>query len=116
MRRKIRRGPPPPPPPPSNNPILTGKWANIPKWLSETLDSAFEELGEMFEDQSADTCGGKFLLVSMGGRSEGLACADPGARIPIGANRNYCGFPFEVLFNSRSSSFAYFKLKFKFQV
>ena len=35
-----------------------------------------EGLGEMFEGDSADTCAGKFLLVSMGGRAEGLACAD----------------------------------------
>ena len=27
--------------------------------------------------------------MSMGGRAEGLACADPGARTPIGASRNY---------------------------
>jgi hypothetical protein len=26
--------------------------------------------------------------VSMGGRAEGLACADPGARTPIGASGN----------------------------
>ena len=31
-------------------------------------------------------CAEKFLLVSMGGRAEGLACADPGARTPIGAS------------------------------
>ena len=45
-----------------------------------------EGLGEMFEGDSADTCSGKFPLVSMGGRAEGLACADPGARTPIGAS------------------------------
>ena len=45
-----------------------------------------EGLGEMFEGDSADTCGGKFPLVSMGGRAEGLACADPGARTPISAS------------------------------
>ena len=39
-----------------------------------------EGLGEMFEGDSADMCAGKFPLVSMGGRAEGLACADPGAR------------------------------------
>ena len=32
-----------------------------------------EGLGEMFEGDSADTCAGKFPLVSMGGRVEGLA-------------------------------------------
>ena len=46
-------------------------------------------LGEMFEGDSADTCAGKFPLVSMGGRAEGLACADPGARTPIGAIGNF---------------------------
>ena len=45
-----------------------------------------EGLGEMFEGDSADTHAEKFPLVSMGGRAEGLACADPGARIPIGAS------------------------------
>ena len=45
-----------------------------------------EGLGEMFEGDSADMCAAKFPLVSMGGRAEGLACADPGARTPIGAS------------------------------
>ena len=31
-----------------------------------------EGLGEMFEGDSADTCAGKFPLLSMGGRAEGL--------------------------------------------
>ena len=44
-----------------------------------------EGMGEMFEGDSADTFAGKFPLVSIGGRAEGLACADPGARTPIGA-------------------------------
>ena len=30
----------------------------------------------------------KFPLVSMGGRVEGLGCADPGVRTPIGASEN----------------------------
>jgi hypothetical protein len=47
-----------------------------------------EGLGEMFEGVSAKTGAGKFPLVSMGGRAEGLACADPGARTPIGASGN----------------------------
>ena len=47
-----------------------------------------EGLGEIFEGGSADTCAGKFPLVSMGGRAEGLACADPEARTPIGASGN----------------------------
>ncbi len=42
----------------------------------------------MFEGDSADMCAGKFPLVSMGGRAEGLACADPGARTPIGTSGN----------------------------
>ena len=45
-----------------------------------------EGLGEMFEGDSADTCAGKFPFVSSGGRAEGLACADLGARTPIGAS------------------------------
>ena len=47
-----------------------------------------EGLGEMFEGDSADTCAVKFPLVSMGGRADSLACADPGARTPIGASGN----------------------------
>ena len=43
-----------------------------------------EELGDTFEGYSADTCGRKFTLMSMGGRAEGQACADPEARTPIG--------------------------------
>jgi hypothetical protein len=46
-------------------------------------------LGEMFECDSTDMCLGKFPLVSMGGRAEGLACKDPGARTPIGTSRNF---------------------------
>ena len=45
-------------------------------------------LGEMFEGDSADMCAEKIPLVSMGGRAEGLACANPGARTPIGASGN----------------------------
>ena len=48
-----------------------------------------EGLGEMFEGDSADTCGEKFPLVSMGGRADGLACPDPGARTPVGACGNF---------------------------
>jgi hypothetical protein len=35
-----------------------------------------DELGEVFKGDSADTCGRKFPLVSMGGRANGQACAD----------------------------------------
>ena len=45
-----------------------------------------EGLGEMFEGDSADMCARKFTFVSKGGGAEGLACADPGARTPIGAS------------------------------
>ena len=48
-----------------------------------------EGLGEMFEGDSADTCAGEFLLTSMGGRVEVLACADPGVRTPIGASGTF---------------------------
>ena len=55
---------------------------------SKTSDMTSEGLGEMFECDSADTCAEKFPLVSMGGRVEGLMCADPGTRTPIGASGN----------------------------
>ena len=48
-----------------------------------------EGLGEMFEGDSADRCAGKFPLVSMGVRAECPACADTGARTPIGASGNW---------------------------
>ena len=47
-----------------------------------------EGLGEMFEGDSAGMCAGKFPLVLMGGRAEGLAFEDPGARTPIGTSGN----------------------------
>jgi hypothetical protein len=37
-------------------------------------DMTYEGLGEMFEGDYADTCGGRFPAVSMAGRVEGLAC------------------------------------------
>ena len=48
----------------------------------------------MFEGHSADTRGDFFLLVSVrgGGGVEGLACADPGVKTPIGARRNFMKF------------------------
>ena len=52
-----------------------------------------EGLGEMFEGDSADTCVGKFPLVAIGGQAEGLACADPGVRTPIGAWHLHAGIP-----------------------
>ena len=47
-----------------------------------------EGLGEIFEGDSADMCAGKFPLMSMGGQAEGLVCADPEERTPIGASGN----------------------------
>ena len=42
----------------------------------------------MFEGYFADMRAGKFPLVSMGGRAEGLACTHTGVRTHIGAIRN----------------------------
>ena len=42
----------------------------------------------MFEGDSTDTCDKKIPLMLMGGRAEGLACADPGARMGIGVSGN----------------------------
>jgi hypothetical protein len=41
-----------------------------------------EGFWEIFEGDSAEMCAGKFLLVSMSGRAEGLAYAEPGFRTP----------------------------------
>jgi hypothetical protein len=46
-------------------------------------------LGELFEGDPVDMCARKFLLVSMVGLTEGLACTDLGARTPMGASRNF---------------------------
>ena len=43
----------------------------------------------MFKGDSADMCTRKFPLVSIGGRAEGLACADLGARTPIGMSGTF---------------------------
>jgi hypothetical protein len=48
-----------------------------------------EGLGEMVEGVSADMCTENFPLMVLGDRAEGLACADPGARTPIGVSGNY---------------------------
>ena len=47
-----------------------------------------DRLVGMFEGNSKDMCAGNFLLEAIGDRAEGLACADPEARTPIGASRN----------------------------
>ena len=48
-----------------------------------------EGLEEMFEEDSADTCAHKFPFKSMGALAEGLACADPVTRTPIGVSGNF---------------------------
>jgi hypothetical protein len=63
----------------------------------------FEGMGEMFEGDSADTCE-KFPLVSMGGRAEGLACADPGARTPIGTSGNFSLLKFLLKHKNRKKT------------
>ena len=45
-----------------------------------------EGLGEMFEGDSADMCAGKFPLMLIGVRAEGLSCADPGTKTSIGVS------------------------------
>ena len=47
-----------------------------------------ERLGEMFKGDSADTCAGKFQLVSMGGRADTSNERRREARTPIGASGN----------------------------
>jgi hypothetical protein len=42
------------------------KISKVVLWF-QTLDLTSEGLGEMFEGDSADMCGGKFPLTSMGG-------------------------------------------------
>ena len=46
----------------------------------------------MFEGDFADTCVGKFSLMLMGGRAEGIACADQRARTHIGVSENLIYF------------------------
>jgi hypothetical protein len=53
------------------------------------------------EGHSADTGAGKFPLVSMGGRAEGLACADPGAKTPIGASGNFIYYHSTISLNTK---------------
>ena len=48
----------------------------------------FKGLGEMFEGDFADMCAESFLIMLMEGQTEGLACADPGARIAIRVSGN----------------------------
>ncbi len=57
--------------------------------MTGILDETLEGLGEMFEGYSAETCWGKIPLVPMGVQGKGPACADTGARTPIGASGIY---------------------------
>jgi hypothetical protein len=45
-----------------------------------------EGFWEMFDGDFADMCAVKFSLMLMGGKAEGLACTDQGARTPIGVS------------------------------
>ena len=47
-----------------------------------------EGLGEVLKGDSADTCAGKFPLVSIGGRANGQACVD-GERGPPSARADF---------------------------
>ena len=72
-----------------------------------------EGLGEMFESDNADTCTGNFSLVSMRGQAEGLACADPDARTPIGASKKIgiiLSFFFTPLLKSHNLSWGYLSI------
>jgi hypothetical protein len=61
------------PPTPRTMRFLVGKGGYFEKlsMLSKTSDMTLEGLGEVFEGDSADTCAGKFPLMSMGGRANG---------------------------------------------
>ena len=63
-----------------------------------------EGLGKMFEGDSADMCAGKFLILSMGGQAEGLACADHGARTLIGASEFFYIYFLQFLFIPKTKS------------
>ena len=54
-------------------------------------------------------CAEKFLLVSMGGRAEGLASADPGARTPIGASVFFVFFTASITYLVNSGDAFYLK-------
>jgi hypothetical protein len=72
----------------------------------------FMGLEEMFDGDSADMCAGKFLLILMGGRVEGLACADPGVMTPIGVS----GFFLLLLLRNALAVFSYRLLVDKIQI
>jgi hypothetical protein len=55
-----------------------------------------EGLGEVFKGESADTCAGKFPLVSMGGRMDRQECAD-GERGPPSARAELLRLPLWIV-------------------
>ena len=46
----------------------------------------------MFEGDSANMWAGKYPIMPMGADAEGLACADPGLKTPIGVSENLICF------------------------
>ena len=58
-----------------------------------------EGMGEVFEVDSADTCTGKYPLMSMGGRANGQACAD-GEQGPPSARAEFFFFLINHLIKS----------------
>ena len=62
-----------------------------------------EGLWEVFKCDSADTCAGKFPLVSMWGRADPSNMHRQGARTPIGASGNFipklCNKIIESIYN-----------------
>jgi hypothetical protein len=68
---------------------MSGKEGYFQKlsYSSETLYMASEGKGEMFEGDS-EACAPKSLSSFGYGRAEGILCADPRARTPIGVSGN----------------------------
>ena len=60
-----------------------------------------EGLGEMFEGDSADSFDGKFLLMSIGGRAEAFAFANPG-RGPPSVSKHFKGGEGHVVLKSKT--------------
>ena len=58
---------------------------------------ASEGLGEVFKGDSADTCAGKFPLMSMVGQANGQACAD-GERGPPSARAEFSSWSLSSAF------------------
>ena len=56
-----------------------------------------EGLGEMIEGDSADTCAGKFQLVSMGGLAPGSRMRRPGSEDPHWRYRKFLVFCYHAL-------------------